>query len=75
MGTSPLYTLCMATTVNAQILRMEGRLGTVEKGKFVDIIAVGGGPLQDVTGMQRVKFVMKGGEVIRNDLASDEVSH
>jgi imidazolonepropionase-like amidohydrolase len=54
---------------------MEGRLGTVERGKFVDIIAVAGGPLQDVTGMQRVKFAMKGVEVIRNDLAIDEVSH
>jgi imidazolonepropionase-like amidohydrolase len=69
-GTSPLYTLRMATTVNAQILHMEDKLGTIEKGKYADIIAVSGDPLQDITEMQRVKFVMKGGEVIRNDVAS-----
>ena len=40
----------------------------VEKGKFADIIAVSGNPLTDVTEMERVKFVMKGGVVVRNDL-------
>jgi imidazolonepropionase-like amidohydrolase len=69
-GTSPPYTLRMATTVNAQILHMEDKLGTIEKGKYADIIAVSGDPLQDITEAQRVKFVMKGGEVIRNDVAS-----
>jgi imidazolonepropionase-like amidohydrolase len=59
----------MATTVNAQILHLQDNLGTIEKGKFADIIAVSGDPLQDITEMQRVKFVMKGGEVVRNDLA------
>jgi imidazolonepropionase-like amidohydrolase len=59
----------MATTVNAQIIHMQDSLGTIEKGKFADIIAVSGDPLQDITEMQRVKFVMKGGVVVRNDLA------
>jgi len=44
-------------------------VGTIEKGKFADLIAVSGDPLQDITEMQRVKFVMKGGAVVRNDLA------
>jgi imidazolonepropionase-like amidohydrolase len=68
-GATPLYTLRMATTVNAQIIHMQDSLGTIEKGKFADIIAVSGDPLQDITEMQRVKFVMKGGVVVRNDLA------
>ena len=68
-GATPVYTLRMATTVNAQILHLQDNLGTIEKGKFADIIAVSGDPLQDITEMQRVKFVMKGGEVVRNDLA------
>jgi imidazolonepropionase-like amidohydrolase len=59
----------MATTVNAQIIRMQDSLGTIEKGKFADMIAVSGDPLQDISEMQRVKFVMKGGVVVRNDLA------
>ena len=43
-------------------------VGTIEKGKFADIIAVPGNPLADVNEMERVPFVMKGGRVIRNDL-------
>jgi imidazolonepropionase-like amidohydrolase len=68
-GASPVYTLRMATTVNAEIIRMSDKLGTIEKGKFADIIAVSGDPLQDISEMQHVKFVMKGGAVIKNDLA------
>ena len=69
-GASPVYTLRMATTVNAEIIHKADSLGTIEKGKFADIIAVSGDPLQDITEMQRVKFVMKGGEVIKDDLAA-----
>ena len=68
-GASPVYTLRMATTVNAEIIRMSDKLGTIEKGKFADMIAVSGDPLQDISEMQRVKFVMKGGAVIKNDMA------
>jgi imidazolonepropionase-like amidohydrolase len=45
-------------------------LGSIEKGKFADIIAVSGDPLQDISEMQRVKFVMKGGEVFRDELTA-----
>jgi len=68
-GASPVYTLRMATTVNAEIIHMSDKLGTIEKGKFADMIAVSGDPLQDISEMQRVKFVMKGGAVIKNDMA------
>ena len=47
----------------------EKHIGTLEKGKFADIIAVSGDPLADVNEMERVKFVMKGGVVVRNDLS------
>ena len=44
------------------------QLGTLEKGKFADVIAVSGNPLTDLTEMERVRFVMKGGVVVRNEL-------
>jgi imidazolonepropionase-like amidohydrolase len=69
-GASPVYVLRMATTVNAEILHLSDTVGTIEKGKFADIIAVSGDPLQDISEMQRVKFVMKGGDVVKNDLVS-----
>ena len=48
---------------------MQDSVGTIEKGKFADLIAVAGDPLQDITEMQRVTFVMKGADVVRNDVA------
>ena len=66
-GMTPSQALRMATTTNAEIIGWQDRVGAVEKGKFADLIAVAGDPLQDITEMQRVKFVMKGGEVVRND--------
>ena len=48
----------------------ENHIGSIEKGKFADIIAVAGNPTTDVTEMERVKFVMKGGVLVRNDFAA-----
>lgn len=57
-----------ATTVNAaESMGWQDRIGVLEAGKFADIIAVSGDPLADVTELERVRFVMKGGEVVRND--------
>jgi imidazolonepropionase-like amidohydrolase len=67
-GATPLYTLRMATVVNAAIIHWQDRIGTIEKGKFADLIATSGDPLQDISEMQRVKFVMKGGSVIKDEL-------
>jgi imidazolonepropionase-like amidohydrolase len=69
-GASPIYALRMATTVNAAIIHKQDSVGTIETGKFADVVAVAGDPLQDVTEMQRVKFVMKGGQVIKNDFST-----
>ena len=68
-GATPAYVLKMATSVNASILKKDKDLGSVEKGKYADIIATDGDPLQDITEIQNVKFVMKGGQVVKNDLA------
>jgi len=71
-GMTPAQALTTAFTVAANLLNYgwSDRVGTVEKGKFADLIAVSGNPLADVTEMERVKFVMKGGMVVRNDLSS-----
>src|SRR5579884_318223 len=69
-GATPVYALRMATSVNARIIGWQDKVGSIEKGKFADLIATSGDPLEDITEMQRVGFVMKGGAVIRNDFAS-----
>ncbi len=58
-----------ATSLNAEIIGWSDRVGSVEAGKFADLIAVPGDPLQDVALLGRVGFVMKGGTVYRNDLS------
>jgi imidazolonepropionase-like amidohydrolase len=70
-GLTPAQALQTAYLNAAHMLNygIEKDIGTVEKGKFADIIAVSGNPLADVTEMERVRFVMKGGTVIRNDFA------
>ena len=58
-----------ATSLNAEIIGWSDRVGAIEAGKFADLIAVPGDPLQDVNFLGRVGFVMKGGTIYRNDLA------
>jgi imidazolonepropionase-like amidohydrolase len=69
-GITPAQALQMATLNAAETLNFElgKRVGIVEKGRFADLVAVAGDPLADITETQRVKFVMKGGVVYRNDL-------
>ena len=67
-GVSPARAIQSATITNAEGLGWLDRVGSIEKGKYADIIAVSGDPLADITELQRVKFVMKGGKVIRNDM-------
>jgi imidazolonepropionase-like amidohydrolase len=65
---SPTRAIQSGTMVNAEALGWQDRVGSIEKGKFADLIAVSGDPLADITELQRVKFVMKGGKIIRNEL-------
>ena len=69
LGEKPMSALVSATRLNAEILGWSDRVGTVEKGKLADIVAVPGDPLADITAVERVGFVMKGGTVYRDDLA------
>ena len=69
LGEKPMAALVSATRVNAEILGWSDRIGTVEKGKLADIVAVPGDPLADITAVERVGFVMKGGTIHRDDLA------
>ena len=71
-GLTPAEALRLTYVGSAHVLNyhMEQQIGTIEKGKYADIIAVAGDPLADITEMERVKFVMKGGMLVRNDLAS-----
>jgi len=67
-GMTPAQAIQTATIVASEMMGWQDRIGSLEKGKFADIIAVGGDPLSDITELERVKFVMKGGQVVRNDL-------
>jgi imidazolonepropionase-like amidohydrolase len=68
-GLSPVRAIQAATTVNAEVLGWQDQIGSIDKGKYADLIAVSGDPLADITELQRVKFVMKNGKVIRNEVA------
>jgi len=66
----PAIDVIRAITVNAaEMLGWQDRVGSIEAGKFADLVAVAGDPVADITELERVRFVMKGGEVVRNDLA------
>jgi len=63
-GMTPAQALRAATSAAAELLGQQGSLGTIESGKLADIVAVPGDPLSDVTVMEKVDFVMKGGMVV-----------
>ena len=67
-GMPAVQALRSATTIAADTIGWSADVGTVEKGKFADLVAVSGDPLADITVMSHVRFVMKGGEVIRNEV-------
>jgi imidazolonepropionase-like amidohydrolase len=68
-GLTPVRAIQAATTVNAEVLGWQDQIGSIDQGKYADLIAVSGDPLADITELQRVKFVMKGGKVIKNEMA------
>ncbi len=65
-GMTPLQAIQAATVNASQLLGREKEIGTVEPGKYADLVAVEGDPLKDIGAMEHVVFVMKGGEVIKN---------
>jgi imidazolonepropionase-like amidohydrolase len=67
LGMTPMQAIQAGTKVNAELLRKENEIGTIEVGKLADLIAVKGDPLKDISELQKVKFVMLGGKVVKNE--------
>ena len=67
-GLTPIEAIQSATVSAAELLGWSDRVGSIEPGKFADLIAVQGDPVKDVTTLEQVKFVMKGGQVVKNEL-------
>lgn len=65
LGESPLSAIVSAISLNAEIIGWSDRVGSIEQGKFADLIAVPGDPRTDITLLERVSFVMKGGVVVQ----------
>ncbi len=66
LGMTPIDALKSATANDAELLGLVQKVGTLEKGKLADIVAVPGDPTADITATERVSFVMKEGKIIRN---------
>ncbi len=64
-GMTPMQAIQSATRVASELLGMSDQIGTVESGKLADIVAVPGNPLDDITALERVAFVMKDGQVYK----------
>jgi imidazolonepropionase-like amidohydrolase len=69
-GMSPMEAIQTATSRAAEVLGWSDKLGTVEAGKWADIVAVSGDPLKDIAELQRVRFVMKAGVVYKNEIGT-----
>jgi imidazolonepropionase-like amidohydrolase len=69
-GMTPWQIIEAATANGAELVGWSDQIGSIEAGKYADIVATAGDPSQDVTELEKVKFVMKGGKVVRDDLAS-----
>jgi imidazolonepropionase-like amidohydrolase len=66
-GLSPMDAIKAGTAVAAELLDQSARIGTLKPGMLADIVAVADNPLEDITTLQRVAFVMKDGVIIRHD--------
>ena len=67
-GMTPMQAIRAGTSVAAELLGWSKTAGTVEAGKWADIVAVSGDPLRDIAELEKVKFVMKGGVIFKNEL-------
>ena len=68
LGEPPMAAIVSATSVNAEIIGWQDRIGSLAAGKLADIIAVPGDPLKDITALEHVGFVIKGGVVYRDEM-------
>jgi len=67
LGMQPADIVRAGTVQAAELIGWRDRLGVIEAGKFADIVAAAGDPLKEISDLERVAFVMKGGFVVRND--------
>ena len=67
-GMTPMQAIHTATSVAAELLNQSEHIGTIEAGRYADIIAVSSDPLKDITALDHVGFVMKGGAVYKNEM-------
>ncbi|HLJ23081.1 MAG TPA: amidohydrolase family protein [Candidatus Acidoferrales bacterium] len=67
-GLAPAKAIQLATAVDAEAMGWQNEVGSLEKGKYADLVAVSGDPIKDISELQRIKLVMKGGKIVRNDL-------
>jgi imidazolonepropionase-like amidohydrolase len=68
-GMSPIRAIQSGTMINAEAMGWQDQIGSIERGKYADLVAVSGDPLADIAELQRVKFVMKGGKIVKNELS------
>jgi imidazolonepropionase-like amidohydrolase len=71
-GMPPLDVIRAITINAAEMLGWQGHVGAAEPGAFADLVAVAGDPVADITELERVRFVMKDGQIVRNDLRAKE---
>ena len=71
-GLSPMAAIKAATSVAADMLQWSGQVGSVQAGRWADLIAVSGNPLTDLSLLENPAFVMKGGEIVRWDEAPQQ---
>jgi imidazolonepropionase-like amidohydrolase len=74
-GMTPRDAIRSATSVAAQLLGQSDRLGTIEAGRFADIIAVMADPLKDIAALDHAAFVMKNGVVYKNEIRTVDSPH
>jgi imidazolonepropionase-like amidohydrolase len=70
IGMRPLDIIRAVTVNAAEMLGWQDKVGAVEAGKFADLVAVAGDPITDISELERIRFVMKDGQVVRNDVES-----
>lgn len=68
LGEAPMHAIWSATGLAAEVIGWQDRVGTVATGRYADLVAVAGDPLTDITNLQRVRWVMKGGAVVKDEI-------
>ncbi len=71
-GLTPAQAIQAGTMTNAEALGWQDRIGSIDPGKYADLVAVSGNPLAAITELEHIRFVMKGGKIVRNEISTAE---